>query len=71
MNYPRPSRVFLVAHETVDTVSSSWVVRGADGKDYRPEDYLVAFSRFVRENPEKVEAIQILLNPRARGARTH
>lgn len=62
MNYPRPSRVFLVAHETVDTVSSSWVVRGADGKDYRPEDYLVAFSRFVRENPEKVEAIQILLN---------
>ena len=62
MNYPRPSRVFLVAHETVDTVSSSWVVRGADGKDYRPEDYLVAFSRFVRENPEKVEAIEILLN---------
>jgi type I restriction enzyme, R subunit len=66
MNYPRPSRVFLVAHETVDTVSSSWVVRGADGKDYRPEDYLVAFSRFVRENPEKVEAIGILLN-RPRG----
>ena len=66
MNYPRPSRVFLVAHETVDTVSSSWVVRGADGKDYRPEDYLVAFSRFIRENPEKVEAIRILLNrPRA------
>jgi type I restriction enzyme R subunit len=66
MNYPRPSRVFLVAHETVDTVSSSWVVRGTDGKDYRPEDYLVAFSRFVRENPEKVEAIRILLNrPRA------
>jgi type I restriction enzyme R subunit len=62
MNYPRPARLFLVAHETVDTVSSSWVVRAADGKDYRPEDYLVAFSRFVRENPEKVEAIRILLN---------
>jgi type I restriction enzyme R subunit len=66
MNYPRPPRVFLVAHETVDEVSSSWVVRGADGKDYRPEDYIVAFSRFVRENPEKVEAIGILLDrPRA------
>jgi type I restriction enzyme, R subunit len=66
MNYPRPSRVFLVAHGTVDEVSSSWVVRGGDGKDYRPEDYLVAFSRFVRENPEKVEAIGILLDrPRA------
>ena len=62
MNYPKPQRVFLVAHETVDSVSSSWVIRGADGKDYRPEDYLTAFGRFVRENPEKIAAIGILLN---------
>jgi type I restriction enzyme R subunit len=62
MNYPRPQRVFLVAHETVDTVTSSWVIRGADGTDYRPEDYLTAFSRFVRDNPEKIEAIGILLD---------
>jgi type I restriction enzyme, R subunit len=61
MNYPKPPRVFLVAHETVDTVSSARIIRGADGKDYRPEDYLIAFSRFVRENPEKVQAIGILL----------
>lgn len=61
MNYPKPPRIFLVAHETVDEVSSSRVIRGADGKDYRPEDYLTAFSRFIRENPEKIEAIGILL----------
>jgi type I restriction enzyme, R subunit len=62
LNFPRPKRVFLIAHDTVDTVSSSWVVRGSDGKDYRPQDYLTAFSDFVRENPEKIEAIQILLD---------
>jgi len=62
MNYRRAERVFLVAHQTVDTVTASWVIRSADGTDYRPEDYLIAFGRFVRENPEKIEAISILLN---------
>lgn len=61
MNYPRAHRTFLVAYETQDTVSATWLVRGADGKEYRPEDYLTAFARFVRENPERVEAIRILL----------
>ena len=27
----------------------------------RPEDYLVAFERFVRENPEHIEAVRIVL----------
>ena len=32
------------------------------GSEYRkPEDYLVSFARFVRENPEHIEAIRILL----------
>jgi type I restriction enzyme, R subunit len=62
LNYQRAHRTFLVAHETQDTVSSTWLIRGADGQEYRPEDYLTAFARFVRENPEKIEAIRILLN---------
>ncbi len=37
------------------------LIRGATGKEYKPEDYLTAFARFVRSNPEKIEAIQILL----------
>jgi type I restriction enzyme R subunit len=37
-------------------------VRGADGKEYKPEDYLQAFAEFVREKPSKVQAIRILLN---------
>ncbi len=32
------------------------------GKEYmKPEDYLDAFTRFVKENPEHIEAIRILL----------
>jgi len=33
------------------------------GQDYqKPEDYLDGFARFVRDNPEQIEAITILLN---------
>lgn len=62
VEYPRPKRVFVKAIETEDVVSSEWLVRGLDGKEYKPEDYLVAFARFVKENPAKVEAIGILLD---------
>jgi type I restriction enzyme, R subunit len=62
VNYPRRQRTFVVAIDTVDTVASSWLVRGADGKEYKPKDYLTTFTAFVRENPAQVEAIRILLN---------
>jgi len=62
MNYPRAPRTFVVAYETVDTVTSAWAVKGADGKEYKPEDYITAFMTFVRENPEHVEAIGIILD---------
>jgi type I restriction enzyme, R subunit len=61
MNYERAPRTFLIAYETEDTVTSEWLVRGADGREYKPEDYLSAFARFVRENPAHIEAIRILL----------
>lgn len=62
VNYPRRQRTFLVAIDTVDTVASSWLVRGADGKEYKPQDYLITFAEFVRQNPTQIEAIRILLN---------
>jgi Type I site-specific restriction-modification system, R (restriction) subunit and related helicases len=62
VTYPRPKRVFLVAYETQDQVSSLWVARGADGRDRRPGEYLEAFARFVRENPAEIQAIRILLD---------
>ncbi len=61
VSYPRPPRTFLVAYDTEATVSSTRLIR--DGAiEYKPEDYLVAFARFVRENPAHVEAIRILLD---------
>jgi type I restriction enzyme R subunit len=62
VNYPRPPKRFFIAHDSEDVVSSTWLVRGADGKEYKPEDYLAAFGRFVKENPAHVEAIEILLD---------
>ena len=61
MNYPRKERRFIVAYETQDTVSSAWLVRGIDGREYKPSDYITAFVQFVRENPQEIEAIRILL----------
>lgn len=61
VNYKRPERTFIVAHAVTDTVESGWLIRGADGKEYKPEDYLQAFERFVRDNGSHIEALQILL----------
>ena len=60
--YPRPPRTFVVDYATQDEVSSTWMVRDVDGNEYRPGDYLTLFSQFVQENPEKIDAIRILLD---------
>jgi type I restriction enzyme R subunit len=62
VNYPRKKRTFVIAHEAQDEVSSEWKVRGADGAEYKPADYLAAFAEFVKKNPSQIEAISILLN---------
>ena len=62
LNYPRPRRTFVVAYETEDTVESEWLVRDGTGNEYKPEDYLKAFARFVRENPAEIDAIGVLLD---------
>ncbi len=61
-NYPRPKKTFIVDYTTQDTVSSTWVVRDASGNELKPADYLAQFSQFVKENPEKIAAIGILLD---------
>ena len=62
LHYPRPSRSMIVAYENEDEVSSRYIFRDSAGNEYKPEDYLSAFSRFVKENPEHIEAIRILLD---------
>jgi type I restriction enzyme R subunit len=61
-NYQRAPKTFVVAYEKEDIVSSEYVFRTSDGKDLKPGDYLVAFERFVRDNPDRVEALSVLLN---------
>jgi type I restriction enzyme, R subunit len=59
--YKRKPRVFFVSHTTQDEVSSQWLVRGLDGKEYKPEDYLTAFANYVATHQSDIEAIAILL----------
>jgi type I restriction enzyme, R subunit len=61
-HYPRAKPYFIIAESVTDQVESGYLIRTRDGKAVRPEDYLLAFETFVRENPEHVDAIQILLN---------
>jgi type I restriction enzyme R subunit len=61
LRLPRPDRTFLKATEYEDAVTSVPMLRDSDGKPYKPEDYLAAFSRYVQENEDKITAIQILL----------
>lgn len=60
INYPRAQISFLIGYDVVDNVASEWVFRVAENY-VKPEDYLVSFERFVKENPEQIEAIEILL----------
>jgi type I restriction enzyme R subunit len=62
VNYPRVSQPFVVAEGVEDYVVSGYLIRTGDGKTVRPDDYLAAFEQFVRQNPEHIEAIGILLN---------
>ncbi len=60
VNYTRPRRVFYKGYDIVDTVEDEVMFRV--GSDYqKPEDYLNLFEKFVRDNPEHIEAIEILL----------
>lgn len=60
VDYKRKEKVFLRAIEYTDTVSSTYLVREG-GVEYKPEDYLAMFERFVRDNSEHIEAIRILI----------
>lgn len=61
-NYERPKAIFTVADGVEDQTASYDLFRRTDGTQLKPEDYILAFEKFVRENPEHIDAIGILLN---------
>jgi len=60
--YQRASKPFIIAEPAIDTVTSERIFRAKDGSKLRPSDYIMEFEKFVRENPEHIQAIEILLN---------
>lgn len=62
VDHPRAPRSFLVASEHHDRVDSGWLIRAGTGGEHRPDDYLRAFARFVREHADDVRAIRIVLD---------
>ncbi len=60
-NYPRPKKIFFKGYDIVDKVEDEVMFR--IGGDYqKPEDYLKLFEEFVKNNPEHIEAIEVLLS---------
>jgi type I restriction enzyme R subunit len=62
IHYPRPPKQFIRAIEQEDTVSSEYIFRTTDGRELKPDDYIKEFEKFVKNNPEHVEAISIVLS---------
>ena len=60
-DYPRPQKAFVRAEGAEDQVLSRIIFRAKDGRELGPQDYLQEFEKFVRENPEHIEALEILL----------
>jgi type I restriction enzyme R subunit len=61
-DYPRGQRTFIIAPTVMDTVGSEWLIRGADGKQYQPDDYITVFFDFVKDNADAIDALAILLS---------
>ncbi len=60
-DYPRERDPFIIAESPVDNVTLELGFKTADGRTLKPKDYITEFEKFVRENPEHIEAIRILL----------
>ncbi len=62
VNYERAKKVFLVGYEVQDSVGSWTVFEAEDRSGLKPEDYLIAFSQFIKRKEKEIQAIAILLN---------
>lgn len=61
INYDRAKKTFIVGYPIEDEVNSE-IIFIREGSVLKPEDYLLAFSKFIKENENSIEAISILLN---------
>jgi type I restriction enzyme, R subunit len=61
-DYPKADKKFIVASDHEDYVNSEYLFRTSDGRELKPSDYIECFERFVKDNPEHIEALNILLS---------
>lgn len=62
VDYERAKKVFLIAYDVQDDVSSMILFDSGVRHALQPTDYLLAFSEFVKRNENEIAAICILLN---------
>ena len=62
VDYERAKKVFMVGYEVEDQVDSVVLFEAEGRYALKPEDYLIAFSEFVKQKEKEIEAISILLN---------
>jgi type I restriction enzyme R subunit len=62
VNYDRARDTFVRAINIEDVVTSERRIHDRAGKEWKPEDYLEAFARYVREHRHEIDAIRILLD---------
>lgn len=62
VNFERKKKNFLVGYGVEDDVSSAHLFNTSTESGLKPEGYLSAFSKFVKENETAIDAISILLN---------
>jgi type I restriction enzyme R subunit len=60
-NYPRIKNDFIVALEEEDTVTSTSFPIVVSGTEYKPDDYLQMFKKYIKKNPDNIEALSVLL----------
>ncbi|EKD79724.1 MAG: hypothetical protein ACD_40C00331G0007 [uncultured bacterium] len=61
MHYPKPERKFIKAIGIEDVVTSEYIFRTTDGRGLKLEDYIKQFEKFVKDNPEHIEALEVVL----------
>ena len=61
-HYQRAKDDFVMALGQEDDVTSEYFDIVINGKEYKPDDYLAMFKKFVKEEPDTIDALSILLN---------
>lgn len=61
-NYERAKRTFLVGYDVHDEVTSEVIFKVKEKAGLSPDDYLTAFSEFVKAKENEIDALAIVLN---------